>query len=148
MADKKNSSLPPSKTGGPVVKTGPTSGQNRSRNDDGRWRAKRSDTGNSRNKKSGCFLTTAACEHKGHPDDCRELQILRAFRDSHLMASIEGRGLVQRYYFIAPDIADRLTCEQSEKVWRVVQACVNLIDSGDPDEAVLLYEAMVLDLIE
>ncbi len=34
---------PPKETGGPVVKTGPTRGQNRSRNDDGSWRKKRSD---------------------------------------------------------------------------------------------------------
>lgn len=34
---------PPSETGGPVVKTGPTRGENRSRNQDGTWRKKRSD---------------------------------------------------------------------------------------------------------
>lgn len=35
-------------TGGPIVKTGPTAGQNRSRNQNGRWRAKRSDAGKKR----------------------------------------------------------------------------------------------------
>ena len=35
-------------TSGPIVKTGPTAGQNRSRNNDGRWRKKRSDAGKSR----------------------------------------------------------------------------------------------------
>ena len=35
----------PSKTGGPIVKLGPTYGQNRSRNNDGTWRKKRSDAG-------------------------------------------------------------------------------------------------------
>lgn len=35
---------------GPLVKTGPTAGQNRSRNKDGRWREKRSDAGKSRPK--------------------------------------------------------------------------------------------------
>jgi hypothetical protein len=35
---------------GPIVKTGPTAGQVRSRNEDGRWRAKRSDAGVSRKK--------------------------------------------------------------------------------------------------
>ena len=45
---KKDSSLPPAKTGGPVVKTGPTAGQNRSRNSDGTWRPKRSDAGKPR----------------------------------------------------------------------------------------------------
>lgn len=42
--------LSPAKTGGPVVKTGPTAGQNRSRNKNGRWRAKRSDAGMPRSK--------------------------------------------------------------------------------------------------
>lgn len=36
------------KNDGPKVKTGPTAGQTRSRNDDGRWRAKRSDAGKPR----------------------------------------------------------------------------------------------------
>ncbi|MGN9065850.1 hypothetical protein [Ligilactobacillus agilis] len=41
----------PKDTHGPVVKTGPTAGQNRSRNKDGAWRAKRSDAGQPRKKK-------------------------------------------------------------------------------------------------
>jgi len=48
MSDKKDSSKPPKDTNGPVVKTGPTAGSNRSRNQDGSWRKKRSDTGQSR----------------------------------------------------------------------------------------------------
>ena len=42
----------PRETGGPVVKTGPTAGQNRSRNKDGRWRKKRSDAGQPRTTKN------------------------------------------------------------------------------------------------
>ena len=38
----------PSQTHGPVVKTGPTAGQNRSRTQKGRWRKKRSDAGQKR----------------------------------------------------------------------------------------------------
>ena len=38
----------PKDTHGPVVKTGPTAGQNRSRNQDGTWRKKRSDAGQPR----------------------------------------------------------------------------------------------------
>lgn len=38
----------PKNTKGPIVKTGPTAGSVRSRNQDGRWRAKRSDAGKSR----------------------------------------------------------------------------------------------------
>lgn len=40
----------PKDTHGPVVKTGPTAGQNRSRNKNGRWHKKRSDAGKHRNK--------------------------------------------------------------------------------------------------
>ena len=35
----------PKDTHGPVVKTGPTAGRNRSRNKNGQWRKKRSDAG-------------------------------------------------------------------------------------------------------
>nr|QJS05804.1 hypothetical protein [Psychrobacter sp.] len=50
MSDKKDPSKSPKKTGGPVVNSGPTAGNNRSRNDNGQWRAKRSDTGKPRSK--------------------------------------------------------------------------------------------------
>ena len=48
MSGKKDSSKSPRDTNGPVVKTGPTAGENRSRNNDGAWRKKRSDAGTSR----------------------------------------------------------------------------------------------------
>lgn len=44
----RTSSASPKDTHGPVVKTGPTAGQNRSRNKNGQWRKKRSDTGKPR----------------------------------------------------------------------------------------------------
>lgn len=40
----------PKDTKGPIVKTGPTAGKNRSKNADGRWRKKRSDAGKKRDK--------------------------------------------------------------------------------------------------
>lgn len=40
----------PKDTKGPIVKTGPTAGQNRSRNSDGEWRKKRDDAGKPRAK--------------------------------------------------------------------------------------------------
>ena len=50
MSEKFNPGTPPQQAGGPVVKTGPTAGQIRTRNDDGQWRAKRSDAGVPRKK--------------------------------------------------------------------------------------------------
>lgn len=49
MSERKNSNKSPKDTKGPIVKTGPTTGENRSRNKDGRWHAKRSDAGKKRN---------------------------------------------------------------------------------------------------
>ncbi|WP_262557078.1 MULTISPECIES: hypothetical protein [Acinetobacter] len=40
----------PKDTKGPVVKTGPTAGENRTRNDNGEWRKKRSDAAKPRSK--------------------------------------------------------------------------------------------------
>jgi hypothetical protein len=42
----------PKDTNGPIVRTGPTAGQNRSRNNDGEWRKKRSDANKTRNNRS------------------------------------------------------------------------------------------------
>lgn len=48
MTEKKGHKKSPRETNGPVVGSGPTKGQNRTRKNDGRWRAKRSDAGTKR----------------------------------------------------------------------------------------------------
>lgn len=48
MSDKKDPSKSPRHTNGPVVKSGPTAGQNRTRNVSGEWRKKRNDAGETR----------------------------------------------------------------------------------------------------
>jgi hypothetical protein len=55
-------------------------------------------------KGSGCFITTAVMTAAGAPDDCPELQALRAFRDNVLMTTDTGKALVQAYYDHAPAI--------------------------------------------
>jgi hypothetical protein len=146
MADKKDSKKSPNQTGGPVVKTGPTAGQNRSRTQDGAWRKKRSDTGSS--KKSGCFLTSAACTHRGLPDTCHELQTLRNFRDTYLTQSTEGQALIDHYYEVAPDIAARATPTDLEYVWKTIALCVRQITDGQRAEARDAYSQMVRHLAD
>lgn len=146
MFDKKDSTKSPRDTNGPVVKTGPTSGSNRSRNNDGSWRKKRSDTGGSK-KKTGCFISTAACQHKGLSDECKELEILRSFRDGYLMNSPEGSAMVEHYYSIAPAITERLVDPvELEQVWEVIRYCVKAIESGRCEDAKSKYCTMVLSL--
>lgn len=140
----------PKDTKGPVVKSGPTRGQNRSRNKDGQWRSKRSDSGKSRDKggkssgKKGCFLTTAACEFRGLPDDCHELQVLRHLRDEVLMKTPEGASLVEDYYEIAPRLVPLLDNPQvAEQVWTDIGRAVEQAENGHTSEAVSTYRAMV-----
>ena len=136
----------PKDTGGPIVKTGPTAGKNRSRNKDGSWRKKRSDSGKSR-KSGGCYLTTAACEHKGLSDSCHELSVLREFRDQYLLPTNEGRALVERYYQIAPDILKRInTDSELEKIWKVIKSSVSHIEEQNPEKALTEYREMVMIL--
>lgn len=147
MADKKDPSQSPRYTNGPVVKSGPTAGQNRSRNDDGTWHKKRSDTGTTRDKKekkSGCFISTAACEWKGLPDDCYELTTLRFFRDEHLLKTPIGQAVVEHYYAIAPDIADKLSDSlELERVWTTIEFVVSAIEAKNFEVARELYQEMV-----
>jgi hypothetical protein len=44
-----------------------------------------------------CYLTSACVAHAGLADDCRELTVMRAFRDEYLMTSVRGVILVSRY---------------------------------------------------
>ena len=135
----------PKDTKGPIVRSGPTRGENRSRNNDGQWRKKREDSGKSREKKksSGCFITTAACHFRGLPDDCYELQQLRSFRDNHLMQTPGGNALVDRYYSEAPDIASRLTQPEDLKyAWSAIACCVRFIEEEEYELAVQKYREM------
>ena len=135
----------PRDTGGPTVKTGPTRGENRSRRDDGGWRRKRSDAGKSREKKDkkGCFLTTAACQHRGLSDHCHELEVLRSFRDNYLIQTETGRALVDTYYREAPTICDRISSpEELEEIWMVVATCVSKIEDDQPEAALRHYASL------
>ena len=142
MAEKKDPTKSPRDTGGPVVKTGPTRGDNRSRNEDGQWRKKRSDSG-AEKKKSGCYITTAVCSIKGLPDDCRELETLRSFRDNVLMQTQRGRALVGRYYEVAPSIAAQLRDPaEISMIWLTIQGCVTAISEGRHEDATRMYVEM------
>ncbi len=52
-------------------------------------------------KRPRCFIATAAFESPL----CREVQILRFYRDFYLLKSVLGQQFVQFYYFISPPIA-------------------------------------------
>ena len=53
---------------------------------------------------SWCFLTSACTAARGLPDNCRELTVLRAFRDGYMQTLPEGKRDIQEYYRCAPVI--------------------------------------------
>src|SRR5208282_5655374 len=87
-----------------------------------------------------CFLTTACCEHKGLPDDCDELTILRSFRDTHV-----PKILIKEYYEIAPQIVRMIKNDhtQLDYVYNIITDCVRDIRNNRQTLAVQKYMHMV-----
>ena len=117
---------------------------------DGAWRGNRSDAGKPRPSKGisgrgkrACFLTTAACEERGLSDDCTELTTLRRFRDEVLHFSEAGHRLVEEYYEEAPGLVPLVRdSDESERVWRDIQATVAHIERGHHEEAIASHSSM------
>ncbi len=102
----------------------------------------------SASKSRKCFLTTACCEARGLPDDCRELTTLRGFRDGVLLATAEGRALVEAYYRVAPALVDAIRADPAgpavlDGIYADVVACCAHVEAGRSAEAVTTYTAMV-----
>ena len=101
----------------------------------------------------GCFLTTACCQYKGLPDDCRELTELRAFRDGWLAETEEGRALTAEYYAMAPGIVERIQASPRreailEGIYAEIGRVLDHIRRGENQAAVEAYRAMVLRVQE
>lgn len=109
-----------------------------------RYRAK-----SSGGSSSGCFLTSACVEAKGLADDCRELTVLRAFRDNYMKSTEAGNADICRYYHIAPTIVENIkkrpnALEIFEKIYDdLVIPCVDLIDNSKNEEAYQKYKCYV-----
>lgn len=96
---------------------------------------------------SGCYLTTACLRalRSDFADDCRELTILRGFRDSFVQK--QHSESVKEYYHIAPSIVSEIqkrTNHQEifEAIYReLVEPCVSLIQAGDLEDAYGLYSS-------
>ncbi len=91
-----------------------------------------------------CFLTTACVRHRGLPDDCYELQTLRRFRDSYMLASPRRVAMVQEYYRRAPRLIESLRKRRdsdfilTEVFNRIRRAC-RAVEKGDMRTAQSIY---------
>ena len=103
---------------------------------------------------SGCYLTSACVEAKGMPDDCRELTVLRKFRDEYLKNRPEGDSAICEYYHTAPAIVEKIkqqnkASEIFESIYTdLVVPCVELIDANKNEEAFVKYRDYVKSLKE
>ncbi|NPV10437.1 MAG: hypothetical protein HPY57_01415 [Ignavibacteria bacterium] len=76
------------------------------------------DTGVRVEKESGrvvkdgpCLIATACAKAMHLPDDCIELKVLRAFRDTYVRNLSDGDALILEYYSIAPRIVKAIEGE-------------------------------------
>jgi len=100
----------------------------------------------------GCFISTAAIRCLGLEDDCRELNLLRVFRDSYMLATPQRRREVESYYRIAPQIVRHIeSCADSDSILRElwfshIQPAVAAIERRSPRKAHERYAAMMREV--
>ncbi len=104
-------------------------------------------------QKCHCFLTTACVEARGLPDDCEELQVLRAFRDGYLRQRPGGDALIAHYYAIAPGIVEAIQRRADapvvfERIYAWIRCVIGHIHRGEHEAALWTYAAMVVELSE
>lgn len=105
---------------------------------------------NAEETSGGCFLTTACCEYKGLPDDCRELTVMRNFRDTELKESGWGQRCIDLYYQEAPRILKQIEShpkrdELLEWLYSQIGQIVELVENKKGKEAVIYYLLMVTE---
>lgn len=105
-------------------------------------------------KQKLCFVTTAVCSGLRKPQDCKEITLMKEFRDGYFSGTAEGRQLIQEYYDIAPTIVKRIAqgTDPEEKylyLWNTyIRNCVEYIERGQSGECSRLYKAMMSELKE
>lgn len=96
-----------------------------------------------------CYITTAVCESLQKPDDCYELETLRAYRDQYLLAECHEDALVEEYYCVAPLIVEAINHQaDSVQIYKgileeYIQPCIRLIESEQKEACKELYKEMV-----
>ena len=98
-----------------------------------------------------CYLTSACVEARGLPDDCRELTILRHFRDTYIRQQPQGEADVAHYYAVAPQIVQKIRETGKDGIFdtiyqELVLPCVALIENSELEAAYQRYKAYSLKL--
>lgn len=87
-----------------------------------------------------CFITAACAEARGLPDNCPELETIRAFRDRYVRSLPHGEDIIREYYELAPKIVagiNRMDNRQEiySSLYDQLVSIVGLIRQGKDEEA-------------
>lgn len=99
-----------------------------------------------------CYITTAVCESLNKDDNCRELNLLRDYRDNVLANEEGGAELIKEYYNIAPTIVKRINrTENPDAVYNdlynsFITRCIDNIEHKDYVQCKETYTEMVSEL--
>ncbi len=102
--------------------------------------------------KKWCYITTAACQYRGMEDDCEELDLLRAYRDTYMMSRPEGGQLILDYYDVAPSIVKHINSREDagqiyDDLWNeYINVCIEDIREGKYEECLERYSDMVMNM--
>lgn len=105
-------------------------------------------------KQKLCFVTTAVCCGIHKPIDCREIALMKRYRDEYLFGQADGEALIQEYYDIAPTIVKRIAKEASPEekyryLWKhYISKCVALVEQQKNEQCRQLYVKMMAELKE
>lgn len=109
---------------------------------------------NASSSSAGCFLTTVCCKEKGLPDDCKELTVLRKFRDEVLKTSERGREMIEFYYREAPRIVKQIESHREKEkicdaIFEKIHEVITKYETGNLEDAKteylwLMYQADLL----
>ncbi|MGI6175344.1 MAG: CFI-box-CTERM domain-containing protein [Christensenellales bacterium] len=99
-----------------------------------------------------CYITTATTKAVGKGDDCRELSMLRDFRDNWLQHQQHGERLINHYYMMAPIIVKRIDRRgDAQTVYKGIwddylKVCIREIEQGRYESCQKTYMRMLKEM--
>ena len=100
-------------------------------------------------KRKLCYVTTAVCLSLGKDENCREIRLLKDYRDGFLFEQADGPELIDEYYDIAPTIVNRINKRPDAKetyqsiYQNYISPCIDLIDQERFTDCKNLYMQMM-----
>jgi len=101
---------------------------------------------------STCFLTSACVFHKGLPDNCQELMVLRNLRETVMKPNSDFNQLILEYAVIAPKMLTKIDiAANKDEIFEIIYSnlvlpAVKLVGEGKDNEAIAYYRDFVEEM--